>query len=66
MSTRPRFTTCAALASLVLVPTLLRAQASRPLTIEYENAPLSRIAAGFSTFSGRSIALDVAVVVERP
>lgn len=60
MSTRSRLTACASLACLVLVPSLVRAQASRTLSVAYDNARLSEIAASFATFSGRAIAVDSA------
>jgi ferric-dicitrate binding protein FerR (iron transport regulator) len=57
MLKRARLQIAVGLASLVLVPGLVRAQAPRNLTVEYEGAPLSRIAESFANFSGRSIAV---------
>jgi hypothetical protein len=45
------------LASLVLVPVVAEGQASRSVTVEYENAPLSRVAGGFASFSGRAVTI---------
>ena len=61
MSTRSRLVACASLASLMLAPAFVRAQAPRAVSVAYENAPLSRIAESFSTFAGRAIVLDSAV-----
>lgn len=43
------------LASLVLAPAVVQAQASRNVTAEYVGAPLSRIAASFASYSGRAV-----------
>jgi hypothetical protein len=61
MSTRSRFIACASLAALVSAPAIVAAQASQVVNVAYENAPLSRIAAGFASFAGRAIVVDSAV-----
>lgn len=55
MFKRARLQIVVGLASLVLVPTLVEAQAPRNVTVEYERAPLSRIAEAFASFSGRAV-----------
>ena len=61
MSTRSRLAAALAVATLVSMPPVVAAQTSRVVTVAYENAPLSRIATGFSSFAGRAIVVDGAV-----
>jgi type II secretory pathway component HofQ len=49
--------TLVGLASLVLVPVIAEGQASRSITVEYESAPLSRVAEGFASLSGRAVTI---------
>ena len=55
MFKRARLQIVVGLASLVLVPALVEAQAPRNVTVEYQGAPLSRIAEAFASFSGRAV-----------
>lgn len=57
MPTRQSVAACFALAFLISAPAFAQDQAPRRITVEYQNAPLNRVAEAFATFSGRSIAL---------
>jgi ferric-dicitrate binding protein FerR (iron transport regulator) len=44
-------------AALTAAPAVAQAQAARPVTVDFENAPLARVVESFATFSGRTITL---------
>ena len=54
----PRFSRLVSVVALVLVPAIAHAQASRPVAVSYEGAPLSRVTAAFASFSGQSITVS--------
>jgi type II secretory pathway component HofQ len=55
MIKRPRLTYGFAITLLAFSPSIVRAQAPRLITVEYQNAPLSQVIRGFAAFSGRAI-----------
>jgi hypothetical protein len=57
MSVRLGLTAVLAFASLALSPTAGRAQAQRPVTVEYQNAPLSGVVEGLGAFAGVKVAI---------
>ena len=57
MSVRLGLAAVLAFASLALSPSTGRAQAQRLVTVEYQNAPLSGVVAGFAAYAGARIAV---------
>jgi type II secretory pathway component HofQ len=55
MIEHPRLTYGFAITLLAFSPSLVRAQAPRLITVEYQSAPLSQVIRGFAAFSGRAI-----------
>ena len=54
----PRLTYGFAVTLLAFSPSIVRAQAPRLITVEYQNAPLSQVIRGFAAFSGRAIVVS--------
>jgi type II secretory pathway component HofQ len=55
MIKRPRLTHGFAITLLIFSPSIVRAQAPRLITVEYQDAPLSQVIRGFAAFSGHAI-----------
>lgn len=53
-----RFHRFISVGALVLLPALAQAQTARPITVAYDEVPLSRVTAAFASFSGQSITVS--------
>jgi type II secretory pathway component HofQ len=57
MSVRLGLVAVLAFSSLALAPSIGQAQTQRVVTVEWQNAPLSRVVEAFATFSGQTVAV---------